>query len=90
MNTYTCNGKLSKEGYIDVPLDIKRRLKSNQNIKLIIMVENEEETEKRIEKRLTAAKNLQGLLVGVNEEKIKKFDKIIKERINFRKEELKP
>lgn len=53
------------------------------------MVENEEKTEKRIAEKLTAAKNLQGLLAGVQEDKIKEFDKIIKARINFRQEDLK-
>lgn len=89
MNAYECDGKFLKEGYIDVPGDIKKRLKSDQNIKLIIMVENEEKTEKRIAEKLTAAKNLQGLLAGVQEDKIKEFDKIIKARINFRQEDLK-
>jgi len=79
VNAYECYGKFRKDGYIDIPLDIKKKLKSNQRIKLVIMIEDEDEKNEKIK----ALEGLNGLLSDLNGEKIKEFDEVINERVNF-------
>lgn len=40
MKAYECKGKITKDGYLDIPLDVKKKLKDNQEVRLIILTED--------------------------------------------------
>ena len=82
MDAYECYGKFLN-GHIDIPADIKKKLKSNQNVKLIILTEeNKDEKDKKLE----ALKELNGLLNDIDDEKTEKFDEIISNKVKFHRE----
>ena len=54
MKAYECKGKVSKDGHLDIPLDIKKELKENQEVRLIILTENNKE-ENNVVKELRGA-----------------------------------
>ncbi len=83
MESYECKGKFLKNGYIDIPLEVKKKLKNNQDLELIIITKEED---KGKNKRIDTLKKLNGLLSDLEEEEIKTFDETLKERVIFNRE----
>ena len=81
---YECNGKLLKDGYIDIPEEIKEQIKNNKNLKLIILTEEQDENAVT-EQKIKALKNITNILSGEEKEK---FDEIISKRVKFSRGEL--
>jgi len=84
MIVYEYKTNYNKEGKIDIPSYISKGLKENQKIKLIIMIEDE--TEKK--KKINAVDQLSSLLSDTEKKKIEKFDSIIEQRVNFKRENI--
>jgi len=71
-----------KDGYIDIPLEIKEKLKSNQDIKLIILKEENDKDEiDKIELIREMRGAYKGFLSSSQEfSKMKKNEKLLEER----------
>jgi hypothetical protein len=82
MDAYECHARLMDEGYLEIPLAIRKKLKKDALIKLVILVDEE----KPQKKQLHALKELNGLLADLNEENMGNFDETLKERVNFKRE----
>ncbi len=79
MNAYECKGKFLEDGHIDIPLEIKKKLKNNQEIKLIILTEEDEVNEIELVEEMKGA--YKGLLSSSEEfSKAKKQEKVLEER----------
>lgn len=77
MNSYKCEGKFLKNGYIDIPLEIKKKLDNNKDLELIIITKEEDHGKNKMIDKL---KKLNGLLSELEENEIKKFDEVLKKR----------
>ena len=80
---YECKGKLLKDGHIDIPEEIKEQIKNNKNLKLIILAEEDENTD--AEQKIKALENISNILSGEEKEE---FDEIISKRVKFSRGEL--
>jgi len=79
VNAYECKGKFLEDGHIDIPLEIKKKLKNNQEIKLIILTEEDEVNEIELVEEMKGA--YKGLLSSSEEfSKAKKQEKVLEER----------
>lgn len=83
MNAFECKGKFIKDGYIDIPLEIKKNLKKNQDVRLIILTEEDYDENN---KKINALKSLNGLLSEISDEDEKKFDELLNNRVSFHRE----
>ena len=79
MQAYEFKTKANNEGKIQIPPDILKKLKKNQKIKLIIMTEEANDKEAKIK----AIDELSHFFDDTSEEKLKEFDQIISEKVNF-------
>ncbi len=79
MSIYECYVKIPDSGTIIIPQEIKRKLKKDCLIKLVIFPQEEEK------KYMEAVTELNGLLSDLPEEDIKKFDRTLNDRINFKR-----
>ncbi len=61
MNAYECKGKFLKDGHIEIPPEIMKKLGSQQDIKLIILTEDIEENNGEI----VMIKEMRGAYKGV-------------------------
>lgn len=82
MNAFECKGKFIKDGYIDIPPEIKKNSKTNQDVKLIILTEKGHDKNKKI----NALESLNGLLSEISDEDEKKFDEVLDNRVSFHRE----
>jgi len=81
LKAYECYGKLSEEGYIDIPGEIKRQLNKKTPIKLIILTDEDKPKNKYIQ----ALNELNGLLSDMDKKELKDFENILKDRPNFKR-----
>lgn len=79
MQAYEFKTITNNEGKIQIPPDILKKLKKNQKIKLIILTEEANEKEAKI----NAIDELSHFFDHTSEEKLKEFDQIISEKVNF-------
>ena len=79
MNAYECQAKLLDDGHLEIPEEIKQKLKKNHFIKVIILTE----VEIPVNKYIDSLNKLNGLLSDLPDEDIEQFEHTIKERLNF-------
>ncbi|MFW5891618.1 MAG: hypothetical protein ACOCUI_05315 [bacterium] len=86
---YECKGRLLKDGHIDIAEEIKDQIKYSQNLKLIILTDEQDDNKnKNREQKIKALENLSNLLSDLDKEEKEKFDEIISDRVNFSRKEL--